>query len=47
MICCLTTAQQNAQYVAQKTLNCDMKAKTKCYTLVEKLQYFVKTKYVL
>ena len=46
-LCCLTTAQQSAQYVAQQTLNWDTKVKNKCYTLVEKFFYFAETKYFL
>ena len=44
-MCCFTTAQQSVQYFAEETLNCDIKAKNKCYSLVEKFHYLVETKY--
>ena len=39
IICCFTTTQQSAQYGAQQS--CNIKAKNKCYTFVEKFYYLV------
>ena len=46
IVCCFTTEQQKTQYVAQQTLNWDIKAKIKYYTLKEKFHYLFNTKYV-
>ena len=47
IMCCFANAQQSVRYVAEQTLNCVIKVKNICYTLVEQFHYLVKTKYVL
>ena len=47
IMCCFKLHSQVHNMLYNKLLNCNIKAKNKCYTLLEKFHYAVKNRYVL